>query len=103
MAFGFPSLVFESHCIYFHQDWACSLSGVSCRVVRPDDGIEYECQIRDLLTDEDGHDFAVVDRIGFGDTFTAWREDLMPSHGLEERSAQFEAAKAGTQRITMGI
>ena len=71
-----------------------STPGVPCRAVRPEDNIEYECQIRTLLSDEDGNDFAVVDRIGFGDTFTAWREDLMPSRGLDTRSTQFEAAKA---------
>ena len=62
--------------------------GDNCRVAYSGDGHEYEGIVEQIERHSTGRYFAGVRIVGFGDLLTIWRDELMPSKGLEALNQQ---------------
>merc|ERR1719383_792239 len=64
--------------------------GDFCRAVYSEDGVEYEGKVTSSGESE-GHQYFVVQFLGYGNEESVWLDGMLPSKGPEERKAQLAA------------
>jgi len=76
-------------------DWKV---GMFCRAIFSEDGLEYEGELKEINV-SDGHQYAIVEFLGYGNQETVWTDQLMESAGAKARKAQIDEALAGESEV----
>ena len=69
-----------------------------CRAIFSEDGLEYEGELKEINV-SDGHQYAIVEFLGYGNQETVWTDQLMESAGAKARKAQIDEALAGESEV----
>ena len=69
-----------------------------CRAIFSEDGLEYEGELKEINV-SDGHQYAIVEFLGYGNRETVWTDQLMESAGAKARKAQIDEALAGESEV----
>ena len=64
--------------------------GMPCRALFAEDGIEYEGEIVNIDSTEDGDKYVIVRFVGYGNEESIWLDDVLPSAGPEAAQRQIQ-------------